>query len=117
MMFLSFSGFPIKSPIPAALVNEAIHQFRVLQKYPAARNILTHLDRLGTIWIDFERATLFSPRVILESLSANRKRKLGVHDGARFPTSENGSAKEIARATAELVRLVGSTSFRGSAGG
>jgi hypothetical protein len=38
-------------------------------------------------------------------------------DGAKFPKSENACAKEIARATAELARLVGSTSFTGRAGG
>lgn len=53
---------------------------------------------------------------VLGSLSANRKRKLGVHDGAKFPKSENAYAKEISRATAELARLVGSPSFRGRAG-
>jgi hypothetical protein len=55
--------------------------------------------------------------VTLGSLSANRKRKLGFRDGAKFPKSENACAKEIARTTAELARLVGSTSFRGRAGG
>jgi hypothetical protein len=53
----------------------------------------------------------------LGSLSANRKRKLGFHDGAKCPRSENACASEIARATAELARLVGSTSFRERAGG
>jgi hypothetical protein len=118
MMFLSFGGFPIRSPISATLADEAIrglqaiHQLGVLQKDPAARNILVHPDRPGMTWIDFERATLFSPRVILGSLSANRKRKLGVHVGAKFPNSENACAKEISRATAELARLVGGTSFK-----
>ena len=122
MMFLSFGGFPIRSPIPTALAAEAIrglqaiHQLGVLQKDPAARNILVHPDRPGMTWIDFERATLFSRRVTLGSLSANRKRKLGVHDGAKFSKNENACAKEISRATAELARLVGSTSFRGRAG-
>jgi hypothetical protein len=118
-MFLSFNRFPIQSPIPAALADEAIrglqgiHQLGVLQKDPTARNILVHPDRLGMTWIDFERTTLFSPRVTLGSLSANRKQKLGFHDRAKFPKSENACAKEIARATAELARLFGSTSFRG----
>jgi hypothetical protein len=122
MMFLSFGGFPIRSPISAALADEAIrglqaiHQLGVLQKDPAARNILVHPDRPGMTWIDFERATLFSPRVTLGSFSANGKRKLGVRDGAKFPKSENACAKEISRATAELARLVGSPSFRGRAG-
>jgi hypothetical protein len=122
MMFLSFGGFPIRSPIPTALADEAIrglraiHQLGVLQKDPAARNILVHPDRPGMTWIDFERATLFSSRVTLGSLSANKKRKLGVRDGAKFPKSENAFAKEISRATAELARFVGSSSFRGRAG-
>jgi len=96
---------------------QAIHQLGVLQKDPAARNILVHPDRPGMTWIDFERATLFSQRETLGSLSANRKQKLGFHEVAKFPRSENACAKEIARATAELARLVGSTSFRGRAGG
>jgi hypothetical protein len=82
MMFLSFGGFPIRLPIPAALADEAIrglqaiHQLGVLQKDPAARNILVHPDRPGMTWIDFERAALLSSRVTLGSLSPNRKRKL-----------------------------------------
>jgi hypothetical protein len=81
MMFLSFGGFPIRLPIPAALADEAIrgllaiHQLGVLQKDPAVRNILIHPDRPGITWIDFERAAFLSPRVALGSLSANRKRK------------------------------------------
>lgn len=118
MMFLSFGGFPIRPPIPAALADEAIrglqaiHQLGVLQKDPAARNILVHPDRPGMTWIDFERATLFSARVTLGRLSANRKRKLEVDDRAKFPNGGNACAKEISRATAELARLVGSPSFR-----
>jgi hypothetical protein len=82
MMFLSFGGFPIRLPILAALADEAIrglqaiHQLGVLQKDPAARNILVHPDRPGMTWIDFERAALLSSRVTLGSLSPNRKRKL-----------------------------------------
>jgi hypothetical protein len=50
----------------------------------------------------------------LGSLSPNRKRKLEFQEGAKSPEkSENACAKEIVRATAELTRLVGSTSFRG----
>jgi hypothetical protein len=117
MMFLSFGGFPIRLPIPAALADEAIHQLGVLQD-PAARNVLVHPDQPGIItWIDFERATLFSPRVSLGSLSANRKRKLEFHDGVKFPKTESACVKEISRARAELARLVGSPSFRGRAGG
>jgi hypothetical protein len=122
MMFLSFGGFPLRSPIPAALADEAIrglqaiHQLGVLQKDPAARNILVHPDRPGMTWIDFEHAILLSPRVALGSLSANRKRKLEVHDGAKFAKSEKACSKEISRATAELARLVGSPSFGGRAG-
>lgn len=119
MMFLSFGGFPIRLPTPAALADEAIHihQQGVLQKDPAARNILAHPDRPGMTWIDFERATLFSPRVTLGNFSTNRKRKLGFHDGAKSPKSGSACVKGIARATAELARLVGGTSFGGRAGG
>jgi hypothetical protein len=61
-----------------------------------------------------ERAILFSPRVTLGSLSANRKRKLDFQEGAKFPEkSDKECAKEIVKATAELTRLVGSTWFRG----
>jgi hypothetical protein len=119
MMFLSFGGFPIRLPIPAALAEEAIrglqaiHQLGVLQKDSRAPNILVHPDRPGITWIDFERAELFSQRVTLGSLSANRKRKLEFQEGAQFPgKSSKACAKEIARATAELTRLVGSTSFK-----
>ena len=58
MMFLRFGGFPIRVPIPAALADgairglQAIHQLGVLQKDPAARNILVHPDRPGITWID-----------------------------------------------------------------
>jgi hypothetical protein len=117
MIFLSFGGLPIRVPIPAALAGEAIrglqaiHQLGVLQKDPAARHILVHPDRPGMTWIDFERAVIFSPRVTLGSLSANRKRKLEFREGAKSPEkSENACAKQMAR-------LVGSTSFRGRAGG
>lgn len=82
-MFLSFGGFPIRSRTPAALANKAIrglhaiHQLGVLQKDPVTRNILGHPDRPGTTWIDFERATLFSRRVTLGGLSANKRGSLG----------------------------------------
>lgn len=36
MIFLSFGGYPIKSPIPAVLADEAIHGLGVLQKDPTA---------------------------------------------------------------------------------
>jgi hypothetical protein len=68
-------------------------------------------------WIDSERATFLSPPLPLRSLSANRKQKLGFHDQAKCSKSANLCAKEIARATAELARLVGGTSFGGRAGG
>ncbi|KAH8587607.1 hypothetical protein B0O99DRAFT_556325 [Bisporella sp. PMI_857] len=120
MMFLSFGGFPIRSPIPPTLADEAIrslqamHQLGVLQKDPAARNILVHPDRLGTTWIDFERATFLPPRVILGSLSTNRKRKIESQTGAKYPEKAGKAyAKEVARARAELTTLVGnSTSFK-----
>ena len=114
MMFLGFGGFPIRSPIPAALADEAIrglqaiHQLGVLQKDPAARNILVHPDRPGMTWIDFERAAFLSPRVALGSLSANRERKPEFHNGVKFPEkSSKASTEEIVRARAELTRLVG----------
>jgi hypothetical protein len=117
MMFLSFGGFPIRVPIPAALADEAIrglqaiHQLGVLQKDPAARNILVHPDRPGITWIDFERAVLLSPRVALSNLSANRKRKHGLHEGARFSNRSDQErakerAKEVVEARTELNRLV-----------
>lgn len=90
MMFLSFNGFPIKAPIPATLADEAvrslqaIHELGVLQKDPRAPNILVHPDRPGITWIDFERAEIRSRRVALGNLSSNRKRKHGLHEGAKF---------------------------------
>jgi hypothetical protein len=83
MMFLSFGGFPLRSPIPPSLADEAIlglhaiHQLGVLQEDPAAQNILIYPDRPGMTWIDFERAKFVRPRVALGALSPNRKRKLG----------------------------------------
>lgn len=60
--------------------------------------------------IDF-RATLFSPGVTIGSLSANRKRRFEVHDGAKLLKSANACAMEISKATAELETLIGSPSF------
>jgi hypothetical protein len=51
--------------------------------------------------------------VALGSLLVNRKRKLRFQDGAKFLKTENACAKEIAKAIAELTRLVGSTLFIG----
>jgi hypothetical protein len=62
-----------------------IHQLGVLQKDSTARNIFVHPDRPGITLIDFECTTLFSPRMTLGSLSANRKRKLEFREGAKFP--------------------------------
>jgi hypothetical protein len=82
MTFLSFEGFPLRSSIPQTLADKAIHGLRaihqlgVLQKDPAARNILLHPDRQRIIWHDFERAEILA-RVVLGDLSPNRKRKLG----------------------------------------
>jgi hypothetical protein len=46
-------------------------------------------------------------------VSANRKRKLEFHDRAKFSEkSSKACAKEVIRATAELARLVGSTSLK-----
>jgi hypothetical protein len=88
-----------------------IRQLGVLQKDFETRHIFVHPDRPGMTWIDFERAELFSPRVTLSSLSANRKRKLEFQEGAKFPQkSDKACAREIVRATAELTILVGSIS-------
>ena len=113
MMLLGFGGFPIRSPIPPSLAEEAIrglraiHQLGVLQKDPAVRNILVHPERRGTTWIDFERAVLVTPRVILGSLPINRKRKLEVHKKIGcVEKNSNAYAQEVARARAELTRLV-----------
>jgi hypothetical protein len=71
MMFLSFGGFPLRSPISLTLADDAIcglhaiHQLGVLQGDPEARNILVHPDRPGITWIDFERAEFVRPRAVL----------------------------------------------------
>ncbi|KFZ23916.1 hypothetical protein V502_01605, partial [Pseudogymnoascus sp. VKM F-4520 (FW-2644)] len=81
MMFLSFGGFQLRSPISQTLADDAIcglhaiHRLGVLQGDSEARNILVHPDRLGITWIDFERAEFIRPRAVLGSLSPNRKQK------------------------------------------
>ena len=50
----------------------------------------------------------------LGNLSVNRKRKLEFEEGAKSPEKISKEfAEEIVKATAELTRLVCSTSFRG----
>ena len=113
MMLLSFGGFSIRPPIPYSLAKEAIrglqamHQLGVLQEDPAARNILVHPERGGATWIDFERAVLVTPRVVLGSLPINRKRKLEAHNKLGcLEKNSNAYAQEIAKARALLTRLV-----------
>ncbi|OBT39801.1 hypothetical protein VE00_09662 [Pseudogymnoascus sp. WSF 3629] len=116
MMFLSFGGFQLRSPIPRTLADDAIcglhtiHQLGVLQGDPAARNILVHPDRPGITWIDFERAEFVRPRAVLGILSPNRKRKLGrSHEEGKCQngkSSKKTPASEIGQAKTELARLV-----------
>jgi serine/threonine protein kinase len=117
MMFLSFGGFPLRSPISSTIVNEAIHglqamhQLGVLQKDPAARNILFHPDRPGITWIDFERATFLPPRVTLGSLCSNRKRKIEPQIGDKYPEKTSKAyAQEVIRARIQLATLVNNSS-------
>jgi hypothetical protein len=113
MMFLSFGGFQLRSPIPPTLADEAIcglraiHGLGVLQGDPAARNILVHPDRLGITWIDFERAEFVRPRAVLGTLSPNRKRKLGwSHEEGKCQHGKSSKAPllEIGKARAELAK-------------
>ncbi len=114
MMFLSFSGFPLRSPIPPILTNEAIrglraiHMLGVLQKDPAVRNILVHPDQPGITWIDFERAEFVSPRVVLGNLSPNRRRKFNQSLEVLECDYENSSeaSQEIGKAKVELAKCV-----------
>lgn len=113
MMFLSFVGYPLQSPIPLSTADEAvrglraIHELGVLQKDPAPRNILVHPDRPGEVsWIDFERAEYYSPRPVLGSLSANRKRKK-YSQSQKSQKTTDVSAREISEAEAQLANLVG----------
>lgn len=116
MMFLSFGGFQLRSPIPRTLADDAvcglhaIHKLGVLQGDPAARNILVHPDRPGITWIDFERAEFVRPRAVLGILSPNRKRKLGrSHEEGKCQngkSSKKTPASEIGQAKTELARLV-----------
>ncbi|KFY83230.1 hypothetical protein V500_10127, partial [Pseudogymnoascus sp. VKM F-4518 (FW-2643)] len=116
MMFLSYGGFQLRSPIPRTLADDAIcglhaiHQLGVLQGDPAARNILVHPDRPGITWIDFERAEFIRPRAVLGSLSPNRKRKGSwSHEEGKCQyrkDSKKTPASEIRQATAELATLV-----------
>ncbi|KFY50792.1 hypothetical protein V495_00095 [Pseudogymnoascus sp. VKM F-4514 (FW-929)] len=110
MMFLSFGGFPLRSPISPAVVDDAIralhaiHKLGVMQGDSIASNVLAHPDRPGLIWIDFERAEFIPPREVLGSLSPNRKRNWSHEEGKhrkRTPSSE------IREAKTELTRLVG----------
>ncbi|KFY17490.1 hypothetical protein V492_00644 [Pseudogymnoascus sp. VKM F-4246] len=100
MMFLSFGGFQLRSPIPRTLADDAI----------CARNILVHPDRLGITWIDFERAEFVRPLAVLGILSPNRKRKLGrSHEEGKCQngkSSKKTPASEIGQAKTELARLV-----------
>jgi hypothetical protein len=118
MMFLSFGGFQLRSPISQTLVDDAIcglhaiHQLGVLQGDSEARNILVHPDRLGITWIDFERAEFIRPRAVLGSLSPNRKRKRKgswSHEEGKCQygkDSKKTPAAEIRQARTELARLV-----------
>jgi hypothetical protein len=82
MMFLSFGGFSLRSPISPSLADDvicglhAIHQLGVLQGDAEPRNILVHPDRPGITWIDFERAEVINSRAVLGSLAPNRRRKV-----------------------------------------
>ncbi|OBT43224.1 hypothetical protein VE00_06404 [Pseudogymnoascus sp. WSF 3629] len=116
MMFLSFGGFPLRSPISQTLADNAIfglhaiHQLGVLQGDPEARNILVHPDQPGITWIDFERAELVLPRAALGSLSPNRKRKVSwSHEEGKSQygkDSKKTPLSEIRQAKTELARLV-----------
>ncbi|OAF57498.1 hypothetical protein VC83_04579 [Pseudogymnoascus destructans] len=116
MMFLSFGGLKLRSPISQTLADDAIsglhaiHQLGVLEGDPAARNILVHPDRPGITWIDFERAEFVHPRAVLGTLSPNRKRKLGwSHEEGKCENGKSSkkiSASEIGQAKTELARLV-----------
>ena len=116
MMFLSFGGFQLRSPIPRTLADDAIcglhtiHQLGVLQGDPAARNILVHPDRPGITWIDFERAEFVRPRAVLGIISPNRKRKLGrSHEEGKCQngkSSKKTAESEIGQAKTELASLV-----------
>jgi len=116
MMFFSFGGFQLQSPIPRTLADDAIcglhdiHQLGVLQGDPAARNILVHPDRPGITWIDFERAEFVRPRAVLGTLSPNRKRKGSwSHEEGKCQygkDSKKTPAVEIHQAKTELARLV-----------
>ncbi|KFZ01138.1 hypothetical protein V500_00875 [Pseudogymnoascus sp. VKM F-4518 (FW-2643)] len=114
MMFLSFGGFQLQSPIPPNVADEAIcglhaiHQLGVLQGDPAARNILVHRDRPGITWIDFERAEFIRPRAVLGSLSPNRKRKVSWPHKEEKPhrkDSKRTPVSEIRQAETELAKL------------
>ena len=114
MMFLSFGGFPLRSPISPAVVDDAIcglhamHELGVLQGDPTASNVLVHPDRPGINWIDFERAEVVRPRAVLGSLSPNRKRSWPHDEGKQYRNgSKRTCSSEIRQAKTELARLVG----------
>jgi serine/threonine protein kinase len=118
MMFLSFAGYQIQSPISKAVIEQAIqglqaiHELGILQKDPATRNILVYPGESRVAWIDFERAGFLPSRKVLGVLSPNRKRKLWPpQEGGRkiqmdFETGTRATHSEINQARAELMKLI-----------
>ncbi|KAH8588056.1 hypothetical protein B0O99DRAFT_525815 [Bisporella sp. PMI_857] len=118
MMFLSFAGYQIQSPISKAVITkaiqglQAIHELGILQKDPAARNILVYPGESRVAWIDFERAEILPSRNILGVLSPNRKRKLWPPQGdgrkirMDFEAGTRTTQSEINQARAELMKLL-----------
>lgn len=113
MMFLSFGGFPLRSPISQAVVDNAVshlrdmHELGVMQGDSIPSNVLVHPDRPGIIWIDFERAELIPARAVLGDLSPNRKRRWSNEEREHVKHSKRTPSSEIREAKTELGRLVG----------
>ncbi len=116
MMFLSFGGRPIlrylteKRACLARHVDtstHAIHDLGVLHGDLMPRNILWNQETGRVMVIDFERAKMVKPRVVLGPLSANRKRKAKIEDRSLKPGGAGSSAfvQERQRAAFELRDL------------
>ncbi|KAH8708410.1 hypothetical protein GQ44DRAFT_628179 [Phaeosphaeriaceae sp. PMI808] len=105
MMFLSFGGELISKHVTtenrayvtqlAECSAQAIHNLGVLHKDFMPRNMLWNDETGRVMVIDFERAEVVKPRIVLGTISANRKRKRG--SNANTAKHGRGSSSAFAR--------------------
>ena len=114
MMFMSFGG-----PLISRHMNaenrlyvarqversiQAIHELGVLHRDLMPPNILWSTEAGQAMVIDFERAEVLKPRIVLGVLSPNRKRKRATKGGLNKQPEERRDefAREMQRAIVEL---------------